>query len=227
MKVRRIDYYPDEYLVGVSRMTFEQHGVYWAICSLIMSHGGPIPNDPKWIGKLGNMGAARCRNVISDLISLGKLVENSGKISQKRAENELKKAQNRIETAEKNGKKGGRPPSKLNELEEPEGFFDEKLTTNYQPPTLSSVSKDTAAEQPEPDLKKAAYDYGKRILGKPGGALITKSIAKFGLAATIEMLEQNRRENPIDPIAFFMKCQSVRASNSDQPARPSEGYGCY
>lgn len=143
MKVRRLDYYPDEYIVGVSRMTFEHQGVYWMICSLIMSHGGPIENDPKWIGKLGSMGVARCRNIISDLIAHGKLVENCGKIGQKRAESELKYAQKRIETAHKNGSKGGRPPSENNDLAEPGGFSDEKLTTNYQLPTTNLIAPDS------------------------------------------------------------------------------------
>lgn len=228
MKVRRLDYYPDEYIVGVSRMTFEHQGVYWMVCSLIMSHGGPIENDPKWIGKLGGMGAAKCRNIISDLIAHGKLAENCGKIGQKRAETELKHAQKRIETAQKNGSKGGRPPSENNDLAEPDGLSGEKLTTNYQLPTTNySVSKDTAAAQRGVDLKKAAYDHGKLILGKAGGGRITQAIARIGLAGTIEALEQTRRENPIDPNAYFTRAVSVRAANSDQPDRPSEGYGCY
>lgn len=142
MKVRRLDYYPDEYIVGVSRMTFEHQGVYWMVCSLIMSHGGPIENDPKWIGKLGGMGAAKCRNIISDLIAHGKLAENCGKIGQKRAETELKHAQKRIETAQKNGSKGGRPPSENNDLAEPDGLSGEKLTTNYQLPTTNIIPPD-------------------------------------------------------------------------------------
>lgn len=145
MKVRRLDYYPDEYIVGVSRMTFEHQGVYWMICSLIMSHGGPIENDPKWIGKLGGMGAAKCRNIIADLIAHGKLAENEGKIGQKRAETELKHAQKRIETAQNNGSKGGRPSKENNDLAEPGGFSGEKLTTNYQLPTTNNIEPDGSA----------------------------------------------------------------------------------
>ena len=137
MKVRRLDYYPDEYIVGVSRLSFEHQGLYWMVCSLIMSHGGPIPNDPKWLGKLGDMGAARCRRLLADLVFAGKLTEFQGKIGQKRAENELKLAQKRIEIAKENGQKGGRPASKNNGIAEPDGFSGEKLTTNYQLPTTN------------------------------------------------------------------------------------------
>jgi len=152
MKVRRVDYYPDEYIVGVSRLGFEHQGLYWMVCSLIMSHGGPIPNDPKWLGKLGGTGAARCRKLIAELVSCGKLTENQGKIGQKRAEIELKNAQKRIETATENGKNGGRPSRKNNALTEPGGFSGEKLTTNYQPSTTNqqeeSPNGDFVAQPP-------------------------------------------------------------------------------
>lgn len=96
-------------------------------------------------------------------------------------------------------------------------------------PTLpTSVSKDTAEEaDEEPDLRKLVYAHGKKILGKSKGSLITQAIAQDGLEATISMLEQTRREDPIDPVAYFVKCRKVRAANSDQPGRPSEGYGCF
>lgn len=164
MKVRRVDYYPDEYIVGVSRMTFEQHGVYWMVCSLIMSNGGPIPNDPKWIGNLGGMGAARCRRIISDLVALGKLTEKSGKIGQKRAEKELISAQKRIETAQENGRNGGRPPKKNNDLEEPGGFSDEKLTTNHQPSTSNQhLKKESSNEDSKESRASGAPDDGSAV----------------------------------------------------------------
>lgn len=161
MKVRRVDYYPDEYVVGVSSLTFEQQGLYWMVCSLIMSHGGPIPNDPKWIGKLGGTGAARCRRLLSELFDIGKLVEKDGKIGQKRAENELELAQKRIETAAKNGRNGGRPSRENNDLAKPGGFSGEKLTTNYQLPTYESdTESEPDSHPPEPDTHMADPPVG-------------------------------------------------------------------
>lgn len=140
--VRHIDFYPDEYIVGASRLTFEEQGVYWMVCSLISSNAGPIEADYKWIGGLGRMGAAKARNIVKNLIFSGKLTENGGKISQKRAENEVKNAQKRIETSQKNGANGGRPPKEINGLENPVGLSTEKLTTNYQLST-TTIKKDT------------------------------------------------------------------------------------
>lgn len=134
-KARHVDYYPDEYIAGASVLPYEQQGVYWMICSLVISHGGPIERDEKWFGGLGKMGTAKVRNIINDLIRKGKLTEKDGKISQKRAENAVKTAEKRIEISQENGKKGGRPSTKTKDLDKPEGFPSHK--PNHQPPTTN------------------------------------------------------------------------------------------
>lgn len=134
-KVRKVDYFADEYIVGVSNMTFEEQGVYWMICNLIISQGGPIPYDVKWIAKLGNTRPSKVEKIISRLLSVGKLTEKDSKLCQKRAESALKAAQNRIKNAQEVGKKGGRPRKENNDLKKGEGYFPENLTTNKQQPT--------------------------------------------------------------------------------------------
>lgn len=153
IKVRKVDFYPDEFIVGVSSMPAEQQAVYWMICALVMSNGGPIENDPKRIGSLCGLGSAKARNTISKLIEAGKISENDGKISQKRAENEVKKAKKRIGISAENGQNGGRPPKENKDLEKPTGSGDEK--TNHQPvtsnhqPEESSLRSDSRADLPD------------------------------------------------------------------------------
>jgi hypothetical protein len=141
-KVRRIDFYPDEYIAGIGcKMNAEAQGVYWMICALVSSHGGEIDNDPKHIGRLVCLGSSKTRRIISELIESGKIIENGTKLSQKRAENEVKKALKRIEIAANNGRNGGRPPNKNNNLKKASGLSGEKLTTNHQPPTTNLKEK--------------------------------------------------------------------------------------
>jgi len=143
-KIRHIDFYPDEYIAGVgAKMSAEQQGVYWMICSLISSHGGEVENDAKRIGRLVCLGPSKARRIINELILMGKITENQTKLSQKRTGNELEKAQKRVETAVEHGKKGGRPPKENNNLEKGLGSFSEKLTTNHQPPTIKDRKEDT------------------------------------------------------------------------------------
>jgi hypothetical protein len=45
MKVRRVDFYPDEWLAGTFNLAADERGVYVTICALIYSHCGPIKAD--------------------------------------------------------------------------------------------------------------------------------------------------------------------------------------
>lgn len=80
-KVRRIDYYPDEYIVQASRLSFEQQGAYWLVCSLIMSHGGPIDADYRRIGRLGGVTAAKAKKLIDGLVEMAVIERADGKIA--------------------------------------------------------------------------------------------------------------------------------------------------
>jgi hypothetical protein len=52
-KIRHIDFYPDEYVSGVAgKMSPADQGVYWMICALVYSKGGPIDDDHVWLSRL-------------------------------------------------------------------------------------------------------------------------------------------------------------------------------
>lgn len=142
-KIRHIDFYPDEYIAGVSgQLTPEQSGVYWMICSLIYSKSAPIDDDPKWLGNIMAGAHPRTiRKILEELESRGKIQRKDGVIWVERCANEIDKTDERIAKAHANGKLGGRPSNKNKGLTKPEGLFNEKLTTNHQPPTI--VIKDT------------------------------------------------------------------------------------
>lgn len=116
-KSRYIEFRPDEYIAGVAaKLTFEEQGMYWMICSLIMSHGGPIENDIFHISALGRMSKTKGKKLIDILIKKEKITENDGVLHQKRSENEVKLSLKRIEIAKENGAKGGRPRKDNNDL---------------------------------------------------------------------------------------------------------------
>jgi len=159
-KIRHIDYYPDEYIVGVgSNMTAEQQGVYWMICSLIYSHGGEVENDPKRIGRLVCLGQSKTRRIINELISKRKIIENQSKLSQKRSETELKKARKRIETATRNGL----VPKKNNTLPEAGAFSPASLTTNHQPPTINHQPYQEAFDLWNETAKECGFPIARKI----------------------------------------------------------------
>jgi uncharacterized protein YdaU (DUF1376 family) len=137
-KARHFDYSPDEYISGVAgRLRADEQGVYWMICSLIMSEGGPVDYDERRLATLCMLRPAHIRRIINRLVQEKKLTRSDGKLGQKRAQSEVERASNRIQSAVKNGAKGGRPaekPKQNQQKAEPEGLISEKLslTSNEQ-----------------------------------------------------------------------------------------------
>jgi uncharacterized protein YdaU (DUF1376 family) len=168
-KVRRVDFYADEFIAGVvGQLDDRELSVYWLICSLIYSRGGPIPDDPQWIARIYRNGNPRSvRAIIDRLVAMSKVSRSNGELMVKRCRTELDKTANRISKASENGSKGGRPRKENNDIEEPDGFRDEKLTTNQQPATTnqqpSSVSKDTGAARREasPHVNGTTVEFPK------------------------------------------------------------------
>ena len=168
-KIRHIDFYPDEYIAGVSgQLTPEQSGVYWMICSLIYSKSAPIDDDPKWLGNIMAGAHPRTiRKILEELESRGKIQRKDGVIWVERCANEIDKTDERIAKAHANGKLGGRPSKENKDLAKPDGLFNEKLTTNYQPPTV--VIKDTnvsLSETRKPNNGKFRLEDAWRPNGK-------------------------------------------------------------
>jgi uncharacterized protein YdaU (DUF1376 family) len=104
VKVRRIDYRPDEFLAGTSNLTLEETGAYWKVCSLIYSRGGPIENDDRWIAAAIFVDVRKWKPIKANLIAKGKLHLSDGKLSNGRCETEIQKALNRINGAKKGAK---------------------------------------------------------------------------------------------------------------------------
>lgn len=179
-KVRRVDFYPDELISGVAgKLSPMDFGIYWMVCTLIASRGGPIDNDPEWLSSLFQK-RTKTRDVaasIARLIEAEKLHQSGGKLSQKRMQSEVKRASDRIAKYRENGSKGGRPRRENSDLEKPSGFSDENLsaTTNHQPPTSKQDNKppspvgdcppptDQQIAQPDPPPPKRDTARGSRL----------------------------------------------------------------
>ena len=136
-KIRHIDFYPDEFIAGCSgKLTPEQAGVYWFVCTLIYSRGTTIDDDAKWLGNImGGTHWRTIRKILDGLITMGKIEAKDGQLWVQRCSKELAKTEQRISKAAANGKQGGRPSNKNNDLDKAGGLKSEKLTINHQPTT--------------------------------------------------------------------------------------------
>lgn len=195
-KARRVDYYPDEYVAGVAGvLTAAQQGVYWMVCTLVMSEGGSINQDDRRLGGLLRMRPADVRNTIDQLVEAGKLQRQSdGKLSQKRAQSEVEKSLNRIQIASENGANGGRPAKKDQSNQgrvKANGFGDEK--TNHQPPTTNHQPKEKKEDDKsssEDGFEEFYRAYPRRAGKGAARKAYGKAIRQIGPA---ELLAATRR----------------------------------
>jgi uncharacterized protein YdaU (DUF1376 family) len=135
MKIRRIDFYPDDFLVGVSGMTPTEGWVYWIICSLIYSSGGPIRHDDKRILKNTGLRKDHLKRVCDSLVSDAKVLCNDGELMVKRCSIELERAANRVSRARENGAKG----NKSKHIQSAGGKIQSTLSNNKQQTTRVSA----------------------------------------------------------------------------------------
>ncbi|MDE2021036.1 MAG: DUF1376 domain-containing protein, partial [Patescibacteria group bacterium] len=137
MKIRHVDFSPDEFLIGVAGMKADEIGVYWVICSLIYSTGAPIAREDQRLTRLAGCHWRRLEAILGTLMAGGKVVQDHGMIGVTRCSRELQRAVTRTEQARHNGLMGGRPSSENSDLQKPDGLQTKKLTTNYQLSTTS------------------------------------------------------------------------------------------
>jgi hypothetical protein len=163
-KARRVDYYPDEYIAGVGGiLRADEQGVYWMICTLIMSEGHAIEENDRRLSALCGIRPSDARRIIEKLVANGKIGRQSdGKLFQNRAQSEVERSLKRIQTASENGSNGGRPSEK-DKGKQPDkkagGLSDEKLTTNHQLPTTNPKGKGTPDGVPKKRSARLPQDW--------------------------------------------------------------------
>ena len=144
IKVRKIDWRPADWLRDTAGLKADVKGVYIDILSLIYSDGRAIDKDDiRLFSMIGNNKTV-IKRCIDELITRNFIVETDGKLTNFRAESELKVVEKRIETSVENGKKGGRPSNEVKQkqsLKKPDALKNGKLTSNDQL-TTNNYDKD-------------------------------------------------------------------------------------
>jgi uncharacterized protein YdaU (DUF1376 family) len=140
VKIRRIDFSPDEWIAGTVNLSDRERGIYWQLCALIYSHGGPVLESD-----LRQVCSSRSRDyqqAIDHLLSLHKITKDGPYLSQKRAIAELERSQERARRSTENGHKGGRPSNKINDVENPGLSGVSRARAHHQPSTINHTDKE-------------------------------------------------------------------------------------
>lgn len=111
-KIRRVDFSPDEWIAGTRDLELDERGAYWDVCSLMYSRGGPVADDESWLARALGCHVRTWRKIRARLLALGKLrivvIDGADHLTNGRAERELGRAFDRIDTAHKAAEESAR-----------------------------------------------------------------------------------------------------------------------
>jgi uncharacterized protein YdaU (DUF1376 family) len=187
-KVRRVDWWPDEYMGGTfGNLTVDEHGAYIIILNLIYSNGGPIFVDLGRLAHAGRSRPQRMRDLLDRLVAKGKLSFTADyRLANGRADHELGKTGDRIESARKAGFISGSTRHEKGVLKKRSSTFNRVSRTavrNYQPYDNHDHEKSTdAAREPSPELAAA---QARAPTGRPK----PKSLATLAAEARAKLLK--------------------------------------
>lgn len=242
-KIRRIDFSPDEFLVGVAGMKPEEIGAYWIACSLMYSRGGPIVDDEAWIARACGCSRRTWRTLKERLVTAGKLSVSDGLISNSRTVREIERAKNRLNasrTAAEQSANARRTAAEnealsndYNEIPEAGAQFSIELspTNNDQPPTIKLIGENhtvTPAVAGPPAAENVAsviFKQGVAWLQQSTGrspescrSLLGKWRKDFGDdAALIAALGAAQREGPINAVEWMEGAIRARTAPTYRP----------
>lgn len=116
--------YHGDALQGYRKLTLEQRGAYTTILDLIYDEGGPIDRNERWLAGELNCSLRKAKVLLDELIQLRKIyVTAGGKLSNHRAESEiensLKISRKRAENGSKRKDNSSEKPKSSNKFNDP------------------------------------------------------------------------------------------------------------
>lgn len=161
MKIRRIDFYPSDWLEGTIELSSFDRGVYITICSLIYARGGPITEELITRSSIEHGNAILAS--LSRLEKARKIVRNGLEISQKRCGNELERCQKRSGNASENASKRWKNNGIEDEVAMQDGNAHARASTINSQHKDSPDGESPPVDPPPPDAKHGQAKRGTRL----------------------------------------------------------------
>lgn len=159
-----IKFFASDWLGGTSGLTAAERGVYITILALIYENNGPIPHDENRLSRRCGITKGAFVKVLKGLLDEGKLILADGRLSNRRAEVELKERQNRSEKASQSANERWSKAGKKSEQDQGPGNAN----------ASAKQCLDDANQKPEPELEGDGANAPSRRAAKKA-ALPAKS----------------------------------------------------
>lgn len=202
-KVRKVDWWPDDWIAGTLLLNHEQRGVYDTLINLIYSNGGPVKASKEWPRAFG-CDRERLWQILTELVDLEKITKKYNVFSNERCENEIEKTVYRIENARENGKTGGRGKRKNKDLQEPNPLADEKLTENLAlTTTTTTITNDSSNEESTREARVSDFEqwwsmYPHKVGKGDARKAFLVAITKTSLITLIDGVKRYEANRPTD-----------------------------
>jgi uncharacterized protein YdaU (DUF1376 family) len=210
--------------IRAARMTDSQAAVYNLVLDLLYMTGGEQPNDPRYIAAhFSNVGPAKARKTIDELVGMGKLSLVGDMLHQKRAENEAKTRRERSEKCAVSGRLGGiqsgvsrRNSNEINDTHEANASSEtsaekreireeKRVVPPLTPPALVPIGK-AAPSALVSEFERVWPYYPRRVgVGQARKAWV-RARAKAGfeeIAAPLREFIRATKDTPIDKVPHF------------------------
>lgn len=232
VKIRRIDFSPDEWLAGTTELQNDERGVYITLCALIYSRGGPVETEV--LRSLCPGDLRPFKRILNRLVALGKVELNGSELSQKRCLSELELCRKRALSSSESGRKGGRPRNENNNIGNPPLPATRKLaralpsTINHQPSPVGSEDKESSGGESPPghpfDPVKDLWDRGLKIVGTDHRSLLGKMRKVHGDPAVLAAIVSCEEQTPSEQLSYFVKCLSKPKPNDEVAPFSAPGF---
>jgi uncharacterized protein YdaU (DUF1376 family) len=151
---------PDRALAGMSELTLKQRGAYNSILDLLYARDGDVPDDDARVARMISCHWREWKAVKAELIALGKIWVEGGKIRARRVQETLKEASDFAQEQSKKASSGWQKRKNQNENKEPE-----MPTGNALIDTPIDIDREREPTTPEHrDQAKAALAHGREVL---------------------------------------------------------------
>ncbi len=232
-KLRRTDFYPDDWLAGTVELTLEEEGSYIRICALIYSKGRPIPDNNRWLAGMCRISTRKWRTLRQALIDKEKITISDGLIHQQRCRKELERAAKTARNRAESGSSGGRKTAerRANLLQSQKTAPANapatlKLARATPSPSPSTFPKGKDGQPPSPGahtIKPTAVIFNQcltyltqnGVRDKNARALLGKWRKEYGEGNVIEIASEASKQGISEPVAWIEKALRVRYGSQE------------
>jgi len=207
--------YGADFIHGTLGLTLEEKGAYSLCLDLIYDHGGPIPDDERWLAGVCGVSTRKWRVLRDRLLETGKLVMNGDRLSNSRAEKEIENTAKITRKLVESGAKGGRTRAE-NDARSNENNDIDQATLKHR------AREDTRSQKP--DRESSLRSDSARTLEDDFDEFYSRYPRKAGKGAAIRAYRAARKTTDHPTIMAGVERYRVEMERRNEPqfiAHPS------